>query len=47
MAASRFREVTEAYDLLSDAERRAEFDAGGWRRGYADGFGPGSGALGR
>ena len=41
VAASRFREVTEAYDLLSDAERRAEFDAGGWRRGYADGFGPG------
>ena len=41
VAANRFREATEAYDLLSDAERRAEFDAGGWRRGYADGFGPG------
>ena len=40
VAANRFREVTEAYDLLSDPERRAEFDAGGWRRGYADGFGP-------
>ena len=33
VAANRFREVTEAYDLLSDPERRAEFDAGGWRRG--------------
>ena len=40
VAANRFREATEAYDLLSDPERRAEFDAGGWRRGYADGFGP-------
>ena len=40
VAANRFREVTEAYDLLSDAERRAEFDSGGWRRGYADGFAP-------
>ena len=40
VAANRFREVTEAYDLLSDPARRAEFDAGGWRRGYADGFGP-------
>ena len=41
VAANRFREATEAYDLLSDPERRAEFDAGGWRRGHADGFGPG------
>ena len=40
VAANRFREVTDAYDLLSDPERRAEFDSGGWRRGYADGFAP-------
>ena len=40
VAANRFREVTEAYDLLSDLERRADYDSGGWRRGYADGFGP-------
>ena len=40
VAANRFREVTEAYDLLSDPERRADYDSGGWRRGYADGFGP-------
>ena len=40
-AANRFREVTEAYDLLSDPERRADFDSGGWRRGRTDGFGPG------
>lgn len=39
VAANRFREVTEAYDLLSDPERRADYDSGGWRRGYADGFG--------
>ncbi len=40
VAANRFREATEAYDLLSDPGRRAEFDSGGWRRGHADGFGP-------
>ena len=40
VAANRFREVTEAYDLLSDPERRADYDSGGWRRGYVDGFGP-------
>ena len=40
VAANRFREATEAYDLLSDPERRADYDSGGWRRGYADGFGP-------
>ena len=45
VAANRFREATEAYDLLSDPERRAEFDAGGWRRGHADGFGPGRDAF--
>ncbi|MDE0058573.1 MAG: DnaJ domain-containing protein [Defluviicoccus sp.] len=45
VAANRFREATEAYDLLSDPERRAELDAGGWRRGYADGFGPGRDAF--
>ena len=45
VAANRFREVTEAYDLLSDPERRAEFESGGWRRGHADGFAPGDGAF--
>ena len=40
VAANRFREATEAYDLLSDPDRRADYDSGGWRRGYADGFGP-------
>ena len=44
-AANRFREVTEAYDLLSDPERRADYDSGGWRRGYADGFGPAGDAF--
>lgn len=39
-AAERFSDVTKAYDLLSNPESRADFDAGGWRRGYADGFGP-------
>ncbi|MDE0172061.1 MAG: DnaJ domain-containing protein [Defluviicoccus sp.] len=40
VAANRFREATEAYDLLSDPDRRVDYDSGGWRRGYADGFGP-------
>ena len=40
VAANRFREATEAYDLLSDPDRRMDYDSGGWRRGYADGFGP-------
>ena len=39
-AAERFKEITAAYDLLTDPERRADHDSGGWRRGYADGYGP-------
>lgn len=42
-AAERFKAVTAAYDLLSDPERRSEHEAGGWRRGYADGYGPSGG----
>lgn len=41
--AERFKEVTAAYDVLSDPERRMDHNAGGWRRGYADGFGPAGG----
>lgn len=41
-AAERFRDVKAAYELLSDPEGRMEYDLGGWRRGYADGFGAGS-----
>ena len=36
-AAERFKAITAAYDLLSDPERRAEHDSGGWRRSHADG----------
>ncbi len=42
-AAERFKAVAAAYELLSDPERRPEHDSGGWRRGYADGFGPSGG----
>ena len=41
-ATERFKEVTAAYELLVDPQRRMEFERGGWRRGYADGFGRGN-----
>ncbi len=43
-ASERFKAITGAYDLLSDSEHRSEHDAGGWRRGYADGYGTSGGA---
>lgn len=41
--AERFKEVTGAYEVLGDPARRMDHDAGGYRRGYADGFGPAGG----
>jgi molecular chaperone DnaJ len=44
-AESRFKEVSEAYDVLSDAKRRAEYDEA--RRPFAGGgFRPGAGGAG-
>lgn len=50
-AADRFSEVTQAYDLLSDNDKRAQFDRGeidadGNPMGYGFGGGPGGGQRG-
>jgi curved DNA-binding protein CbpA len=44
-AAARFQALTEAYDLLSDPQRRADFDRG--RQSAAQGRGHGTGSPGR
>ena len=38
-AAHRFREITEAYQVLSDAQRRARYDLERWHRGRRKGAG--------
>ncbi|MFV0256865.1 MAG: molecular chaperone DnaJ [Acidimicrobiales bacterium] len=51
-AEDRFKEISEAYDVLSDTERRAEYDevrrfgASGGFGGFSGGPGPGPGANG-
>jgi curved DNA-binding protein len=43
---TKFKEINEAYDLLKDADARAQYDAGGKRAGYG-GAGPGHWTQGR
>jgi DnaJ-class molecular chaperone len=50
-AADKFSEVTRAYDLLSDGDKRAQYDRGeidenGQPRGFGAGFGGGGGSPG-
>ena len=45
-AEDRFKEVSEAYDLLRDPERRAEYDSGGRRRQTGDPFAGAGGERG-
>src|SRR5215208_6655746 len=45
-AEERFKEIQQAYDTLSDAERRKQYDAGGMFSGFGGGRGgPGPGAF--
>ena len=47
-AADKFKEVQEAYDILSDADKKARYDQYGWPGvdPQAGGFGGGAGGFG-
>jgi molecular chaperone DnaJ len=48
-AEERFKEISAAHDVLSDPEKRKEYDAGGMFAGFGSGqgpFGPGAGGAG-
>jgi DnaJ-class molecular chaperone len=45
----KFKEISEAYDVLSDKKKRAQYDRVGhsaWKAGYKEGVPPGTGAPG-